>query len=696
MSAEQSSSVNAETVEQTKQQIRGLVSEIAQLSKSDLDPQEFYAAFLQRIVSALAAVGGAVWELGEGQAPRLAYQINISDTLTEADSEDAIRHVRLLSHVVHRNEPQLIPPLSGSSEEGAAGNPTRFLLVLAPLHTEGQVEGVVEIFQRPDSQPATQRGYLRFLVQMCDLAAEWMKSRKLRHFGERHSLWAQADHFSRLVHDSLDLRETAYTITNEGRRLIGCDRVTLAIKHGRKCKIEAISGQDTVESRSNVATLLSRLATRVLATGEPLWYEGSTEDLPPQVEEAVDAYVDESYTKSMAVLPLRKPISELDQAQRPELAGDPELHAAANREIIGALIIEQIETSVPREVLAPRIDLVYEHSARALSNSLQYSNIPLMPVWRTAAKSKWLVRGRTLPKTVTVGVLLLAALLAMFLVPGDFSLESRGKLQPVIRREVFVSVDGTVVELPFKDGAAVKQGDVLAVLRNEDLEAQAHNLAGQLSQTSEQLRSLRSTRLEGGVELNTAQRAELASRILELDLQANTLEQELKLIQAKLERLTIRSPIDGLVMLPWEVEDSLLYRPVTMGSALMTVADPTGEWEVELYMPEKRMGHVLRAHHELLSETSEPQLPVTYILATDPGTKRVGMVREIQSTTHLHEEEGHTVQIRVDIDKRELQRDRIEPRPGATVIGEIHCGERPIGYVWFHEAIEWVQTHLLF
>ena len=34
--------VSAETIEKTKQQIRGLVSEIAQLSKSDLGPEDYF------------------------------------------------------------------------------------------------------------------------------------------------------------------------------------------------------------------------------------------------------------------------------------------------------------------------------------------------------------------------------------------------------------------------------------------------------------------------------------------------------------------------------------------------------------------------------------------------------------------------------------------------------------------------------
>ena len=147
------------------------------------------------------------------------------------------------------------------------------------MRSDNQVEGVVEIFQRPDAQPVTQRGYLKFLMQMCELAAEWLKTRKLRQISTRHSLWEQADHFARLVHEQLDVRETAYVIVNEGRRMVGCDRVSVGLMRGRICKIEAISGQDTIENRSNIVNHLGKLATRVVATGESLWYDGTDEEL---------------------------------------------------------------------------------------------------------------------------------------------------------------------------------------------------------------------------------------------------------------------------------------------------------------------------------------------------------------------------------------------------------------------------------
>src|ERR1700753_4364613 len=49
--------------EQTKNQTRKLVAEIADLAESDIQPAEFYVEFLNRAVAAVAASGGAFWSL---------------------------------------------------------------------------------------------------------------------------------------------------------------------------------------------------------------------------------------------------------------------------------------------------------------------------------------------------------------------------------------------------------------------------------------------------------------------------------------------------------------------------------------------------------------------------------------------------------------------------------------------------------
>ena len=142
---------------------------------------------------------------------------------------------------------------------------------------------------------------------MAGLIGDWLKGATLRQVSDRQEMWQQADHFARLVHDNLDLRDTAFTIANEGRQLIGCDRVSVAIKKGGRCKVQAISGQDSIENRSNIVLALNNLATRVVSAGESLWYDGSVEDLPPQLEEAIEDYVDLSHGRTIAVLPIRRP-----------------------------------------------------------------------------------------------------------------------------------------------------------------------------------------------------------------------------------------------------------------------------------------------------------------------------------------------------------------------------------------------------
>ena len=692
MSAQESRPTQ-ESIEQTKQQIRTLVAEISQLSKSEIGPEEYYAAFLQRIVSALAAVGGAVWMLAEGRRLQLTYQINLSQGLLDNSSDDATKHFRLLDQVLHSDEGVLVPPLSGASDERGGSNPTRFLLVLAPLRSDGNVEGIVEVFQRPDSPPNTQRGYLRFLQQMCELAGEWLKTQKLRQFSDRHSLWAHADQFSRMVHESLDLRETAYAVANEGRRLIGCDRVCVAIKKGRKCTIEAISGQDAIENRSNIATALANLATRVVATGEPLWYEGSTEDLPPQIERAIETYVDESYAKSIAVLPLHKPKSA-DQAARDASAGRVEREHDHLGEVIGALIVEQIESDLPRPLIAPRLDLVYEHSARAIANSMDHSNLFLMPVWRTLGRATWIVQARTLPKTLAITAAVLIALAVLTFVPKDFYLKAKGALQPSERRDVFVDYGGTIETVAVADLATVKKGDVLLTLRNTDLDVQMQDVIGKLEATREQLNSTRVAfyRVKDNPRVGLDEEAKLGGEMRNLTVQVQSLVRQLELLNDKKSRLQIRSPIDGIVLLSWDVERSLKNRTVETGQVLMQVADPSKEWELELFMAERRTGKIDEFRKNLHQEKPQDDLNVAYILATDPNRTRYGTVKHVERITQMHEEEGHTVRILVNI----AEDDITNKRPGSAVTGKVQCGRRSIGYCWFHEALEWLQANVFF
>jgi hypothetical protein len=680
-----STAPSQETVEETKQQIRTLINEIAELSRSDATAEEYYPAVLKRIVDALAAVGGAIWLIDEAGQLSLSYQINVSPSLLDSTNEDALKHGRLLSRLFGRGKSELIPPYSMLGNDQKEGNPSQHLLVVAPLSTGKQTTGLVEIFQRPDSAPNVQRGYLRFLDQMSGLIGEWLKGHSFQQVTDRQQMWQQADHFARLVHDNLDLRDTAFTIANEGRQLIGCDRVSVAIKRGGRCRVEAISGQDTIESRSNIVTALNTLSTRVVSAGRALWYDGSVEDLPPQLEEAVEDYVDLSHGRTIAILPIRRPekVIEGDVMAKETLQRED----ISQREIIGALIVEQIESQVPTETLRSRCDLVYEHAARALSNSMSHSELFLMPVWKFLGRAMWLFRGSALPKTSAVLTLVAIGLLAMFLVKIDHDLEANGTLKPKVQRQVFAHVDGEIEDVYVDHGDVVEVGQPLVKLRNRELEIEATGVRGQLDEVREQIVSLGAMSADRSVEMN--ERKRLIGQVREYQKREETLLAQLNLIKEKEERLLQRSPISGIVM-DWKLKEKLRARPVVTGQVLVNIADPSGEWELEVLMPEKRMRYL----DDAMAGKEGGPLPVKFILATNPSVNHTGKLlpQAVHQRAELDPTDGPVVKLKVVPDSME----GLSRRPGAVVIADVTAGRRSAAFVWFHEIIEWVQANVLF
>jgi len=678
--------VDAEQVERAKREIQGLVQEISALSRSDASPEDFYDAMLNKVVAALAAPGGAVWTTSDAGGLQLAYQINLRQTGLIDNPIGQSQHGKLLHQIMRGSEGTLVAPHSGEggatdNDENAAANPTDFLLVLAPVHNDQGPQGVVEIFQRAGARITTQRGYLRFLQQVCEFAGDFLKSRRLRHLSDKQSLWEQLETFTRTAHEKLDVRQTAYTIANEGRRLIGCDRVSVAIRRGGSCPIEAVSGQDTFDKRSNVTVMLSKLAAAVAKTGEDVWYSGDTSDLAPQVESALDTYVDESHTKAIAILPLFEP-----RDAEARFTEDEEVDPAR---VIGALIVEQMVDSRTPDGFLQRVEVVRTHSATALTNALEYEGLFLMPLWRLLGKGTKLFRGRTLPKTVAAMIAAAAFVAFLCFYPAEFKLEGDGQLKPSLRKNVWAEVDGEVQQVLVKHDELVTKDQVLVVQRSRDLEKEIASLQGELDQAQADMVATNSDILNDD-ELTEVERSQKENHVTQLAEKINAFQTQLKLLGEKQEMLQVRSPLNGRVV-TWNVEERLLGRPVNKGENILEVADTTSDWELELQMPESRMGHIAKAWTD-----SNGKLPVTFFLALNPKEKLTGQVKEIHRSAEVRGEEGNTVLVKVSFDQPRLREVIADPKIGATATAKVHCGRRAIGYVYLHDLVDFVRSKILF
>jgi multidrug efflux pump subunit AcrA (membrane-fusion protein) len=281
------------------------------------------------------------------------------------------------------------------------------------------------------------------------------------------------------------------------------------------------------------------------------------------------------------------------------------------------------------------------------------------------------------------------AILFMSFFPADFQLICKGSLEPIERREVFAGVDGLVDEVYVKHDDMVHAGQLLVRLHNTELGMKLADVAGQLATATERIRSLERALLEENHKLTVEERNRLSGELAEAKEKAKSAGRQKELITEKLKELEIRSPMNGKV-LTWDLYQRLRDRPLTRGQNLMRIADLSKDWQLELRMPEDRIGHVVNAQRNLGYGDA---LPVSYILATAPGTAHKGTIKEVQRIAEVKGDEGSTVLIKVQIRKEDLPEGIMS---GTQISAKVYCGRRSIGYVWFHDLVAFIQSRVLF
>ncbi|TWT34301.1 efflux RND transporter periplasmic adaptor subunit [Blastopirellula retiformator] len=228
-----------------------------------------------------------------------------------------------------------------------------------------------------------------------------------------------------------------------------------------------------------------------------------------------------------------------------------------------------------------------------------------------------------------------------------------GSLRAVARGSVAALEDGRVLEVTVREGAAVKNGDVIARVDSRRLEAQQGELQAML-QTAQALVSqrqaeLRQTKLDlershslvgrnaisqQQHEHNETEVAVAEARLATDQRRISEIERQIELMQVRLDDTTVRAPYDAQVI-------DRLAQPgewIKAGEPFVTLVS-TGEIEAWLEIPERYAG--------VLSQYA--QTPAVKIVGSDKhyvakSSKRVNEVhprtRTFQFVVMLDDEEG--------------------------------------------------------
>jgi multidrug efflux pump subunit AcrA (membrane-fusion protein) len=685
----------AALLEQTKNQIRKLVAEIADLAESDIQPAEFTVEFLNRAVAAVAASGGAFWMLDGRGSLKLQHQLEFRLTGLMDGRAKTAPHDALLGCMLQASQPQIIPP--GATIEGFpnAGNPTPFALIVAPLVVDKQVAGLIEILMDPNRRAATQKSTLRFVGDLCDLAASFLKNRQMRQMMSQQRLWNQLEGFTHQIHGSLDLKETSYSVANDGKRLVGCDRLSVAIKIGGRVMVEAISGQEIVEQRSNLVRELTRLCKAVVRSGDDLVYTGNTEGFAPDIRDALELYVDESGSKTVIITLLYKP--DLEQQGTPAKDRD--------RAPFGCLVAEQIGDELTSTDTHAKTEVVSRHASTALWNSSEHDKIFLLPLLKLMGSPWRFFRGRTLAKILAVVGAILALILILTFVPWKLTIEGRGSILPEQRQNTYAPVAGIVVDVPVEHGQLVKKGDLIARLDSRELEKERRRLLAEMSQAQSQVGYLTAQVHNANQSGHADEVNQLKGQLAEAREKATGARQQIEIIAEEIDSMSIAAPVTGIVT-TWEVKKNLMGRPVEIGQELIAIAGTEGEWVLVVDVSDDDMGPVLRAQSQLEKDIKAGKkkagstLSAYFVTATDPQHRYIGNVKRIASNAETVEAK-HVVKVTVgftdQVRKDYLRRNQVtELRPGAEVRARIQCGEARLAYVLLRDVIHVFYESVLF
>lgn len=678
MSAE--SPIHIEPTEEAWREIDELVERIAGLARENVPPEVFYRELLDGTVRTLAAAGGAVWLSDRPGQLDLRYQIKL-EVLGLREPWQQARHDRLVASTISAGATRAYPPHAGSSDPEGAANPSDFLLLICPLLLDGQPVGAVEIAQRGDTDPAAYRGNERLLAMVGELALEYQRNRQLADYRRQLEQSERLDQFARRVHAPLDPLAVAYEIANEGRRLIDCDRLSVAVPRRRRLRLAAISGVDVFDRRAGMVRRLESLIGRVAVSAEPFWYTGDWSAVPPQLEGDLREYLDESHVRSLAIWPLRGGAEE-DAGEE----GDDVSRPRRGDSLVGALVVERFDAALDGEA-ARQVATVARHSRVALGNSEEYRSLPLLSVSRGIRGLLAQFHADRLPRSLAVLAAACLLVAILLLVPAPFRVESRGQLQPALRQNIYAPEDGEVRRLHVQHNEAVQSDQPLLELVSTDLELEMQRAETERLTTKKQLESIGILRVteDPAADAAPTRREELSAQELEITQLLQSQERQLEIIQRQRRSLVVRSPLAGRV-LTWDLERLLAGRPVQRGELLMRVGDLDGPWLAELEVPDQRIGHVLNA-----ARHQEGDLTVSFILGTNPARSYRATVTEIAETAVPDSEGRPVVMVRVRVEEPIPER-----HPGATVIARIHCGYRPLGYVWLHDLIDAVRARLLF
>lgn len=505
----------------------------------------------------------------------------------------------------------------------------------SPLDPDGDPFGVVVLDLAPRS-PSD----LEHALRQLSWGSAWLELAALRESGQAGSL--RSNEVLQIVAAPLDhaaFPAAARALVTDLAARFGCDRVSLGAVDRGRVRLQAVSHSALFGERANLTRAIEA------AMEEALDQESVVVHPPRATSSSVPVQVTRAHQRLCE--------GEDDEAGPRTACSIPIAHGDAFRAIV------TLERPGNRPFEATELKLV--ESAVSLVG-------PTLDLQRREDRwlgAKLLDSARRLgarlvgPGHVGLKLAMLAAValvLIMTFVDGDYRVTADASLEATVLRAAVAPFDGFLAEAPARAGDRVETGDVLATLDDRELRLERSRWSSQLEQLRKEYRQAMASREAAEVRIYAAQ--------------MNQARAQLALAEAKLEKMVLRAPFDGVVVTGDLSQE--LGSPVERGELLYEVA-PRDDYRLVLEVDERDIDEIAVGHTGSMVFSAFPGESVDFEVEQ---LTPVSTPREGRNTFRV---EARLLGAPADL------------QPGMEGVGKIAVDRRRLLWIWTHEIVDWLR-----
>lgn len=424
---------------------------------------------------------------------------------------------------------------------------------------------------------------------------------------------------SREIGSSLDLDRVLRMVANLAARGVSFDRGAVALYESGKCEIRAVAGAETFDAN---APAMQDLAVRAAwAAGVGTRFYLSNRHDPRTDAERIFLQIfgedlDQAGVLSALYLPLRD-----------------------EEGVIGILVFEAERVEFATEAEQDLLMILANQAAVAIRNAQLYARVPMADALSalTLKRQALLAIPAERRKLALLVALVAFALLGLVRWPLRVA-AADATFRPAAQAEVRALVSGVVEEVLVREGMGVEAGAPVARLRETESRAAREALLAAVA-AAERAAAVAASRGDAATE--RLQRLRMASLLEELAVETE-----------RLQLLTLRAPVSGVVLTPRPEER--VGASLLAGDALVLVGR-TDSLELDFLVDQRDIDRVAQGHevrlrvdampqrtfsgrvHRLsamaLAPGDQPKFPVVAIVPNPEGLLMPGMVAHARVLT---------------------------------------------------------------